>query len=84
MHWHLKPMPSPNNVNVNTNVHRYHKCYTPVKVLNARHLKPPEVHRGTLADKYARVGKLKAKSNLNMTRSQRNLQVSSDWRTAGT
>ena len=53
-------------------------------MLNARHLKPPEVHRGTLADKYARVGKLKAKSNLNMTRSQRNLQVSSDWRTVVT
>jgi len=46
-----------------------------VEVLNARHLKPPEVHRGSLADRYTRAGKLRAKSNLNMSRSQKNL----DW-----
>ena len=45
-----------------------------LEILNARHLKPPEVHRGSLADKYARVGKLKAKSNVNMNRSQLNLE----------
>lgn len=46
-----------------------------VEVLNARHLKPPEVHRGSLADKLGRGGRLRAKSNINMTRSQKNL----DW-----
>ena len=51
------------------------KDHLRVEILNARHLKPPEVHRGSLAEKYARVGKLKSKSNLNMSRSQRNL----DW-----
>ena len=50
------------------------KDHLRVEILNARHLKPPEVHRGSLADKYARVGKLKAKSNVNMNRSQRNLE----------
>ena len=72
-------------------------------MLNARHLKPPEVHRGTLAEKVGRVememmmmvlemevmviqksiltfkvgraSRLRAKSNINMTRSQKNL----DW-----
>ena len=40
------------------------------KVLNARHLKPPEVHRGSLAEKMKRSGRLGAtKSNINMTRS---------------
>ena len=51
------------------------KDHLRVEILNTRHLKPPEVHRGSLAEKYARVGKLKSKSNLNMSRSQRNL----DW-----
>jgi len=51
------------------------KDHLRVEVLNARHLKPPEIHRGSLADKYTRAGKLRAKSNLNMTRSQKNL----DW-----
>jgi len=46
-----------------------------VEILNARHLKPPEVHRGSIAEKYTRAGKLRAKSNINMTRSQKNL----DW-----
>ena len=50
------------------------KDHLRVEVLNARHLKPPEIHRGSLAEKYARVGKLKSKSNLNMSRSQRNLE----------
>jgi len=50
------------------------KDHVRVEVLNARGLKPPEVHRGSLADKYVRVGKLKAKSNLNMSRSQKNLE----------
>ena len=39
------------------------------KVLNARHLKPPEVHRGTLSEKMGRASRLRAKSNINMTRS---------------
>ena len=71
--------------------------------MNARHLKPPEVHRGTLSEKVGRVememmvmvlemevmviqksiltfkvgraSRLRAKSNINMTRSQKNL----DW-----
>merc|ERR1711902_100723 len=34
-----------------------------VEILNARHLKPPEVHRGSLTEKYTRAGKLRAKSN---------------------
>ena len=81
-----------------------------LQVLNARHLKPPEVHRGTLSEKVGRVememmtmvmvlememivmemmviqksiltfkvgraSRLRAKSNINMTRSQKNL----DW-----
>ena len=89
-----------------------------LQVLNARHLKPPEVHRGTLAEKVGRAememmvmvlememmememlememlemevmviqksiltfkvgraSRLRAKSNINMTRSQKNL----DW-----
>jgi len=46
-----------------------------VEVLNARHLKPPEVHRGTLSEKMGRASRLRAKSNINMTRSQKNL----DW-----
>ena len=50
------------------------KDHLRVEVLNARHLKPPEVHRGSLAEKYAKVGKLRSKSNLNMSRSQRNLE----------
>ena len=37
-------------------------------------MKPPEIHRGSLVEKYTKVGKLKARSNLNMTRSQKNLQ----------
>ena len=42
------------------------------QVLNARHLKPPEVHRGSLAEKMRRSGRLGAtKSNINMTRSGR-------------
>ena len=41
----------------------------PKKVLNARHLKPPEVHRGTLSEKMGRASRLRAKSNINMTRS---------------
>eukprot|EP00092_Neocalanus_flemingeri_P041502 GFUD01045197.1.p1 GENE.GFUD01045197.1~~GFUD01045197.1.p1 ORF type:complete len:1194 (+),score=262.01 GFUD01045197.1:849-4430(+) len=51
------------------------KDHLRVEVLNARHLKPPEIHRGSIADKYTRAGKLRAKSNINMTRSQKNL----DW-----
>ena len=71
--------------------------------MNARHLKPPEVHRGTLSEKVGRAememmvmvlemevmviqksiltfkvgraSRLRAKSNINMTRSQKNL----DW-----
>ena len=77
-----------------------------LQVLNARHLKPPEVHRGTLSEKVGRAkmemvemmmmgmvlemmviqksistfkvgraSRLRAKSNINMTRSQKNL----DW-----
>ena len=46
-----------------------------MQVLNARHLKPPEVHRGTLSEKMGRASRLRAKSNINMTRSQKNL----DW-----
>ena len=49
-----------------------HPLQSPVsyKVLNARHLKPPEVHRGSLAEKMRRSGRLGAtKSNINMTRS---------------
>ena len=38
-------------------------------MLNARHLKPPEVHRGTLSEKMGRASRLRAKSNINMTRS---------------
>ena len=49
------------------------KCH--LQVLNARHLKPPEVHRGTLSEKMGRASRLRAKSNINMTRSQKNL----DW-----
>ena len=37
--------------------------------MNARHLKPPEVHRGTLSEKMGRASRLRAKSNINMTRS---------------
>lgn len=51
------------------------KDHLRVEILNARHLKPPEIHRGSIADKYTRAGKLRAKSNMNMTRSQKNL----DW-----
>ena len=43
--------------------------FPPKKVLNARHLKPPEVHRGTLSEKMGRASRLRAKSNINMTRS---------------
>jgi len=46
-----------------------------IEILNARELKPPEIHRGTFHRFQQTKAKLRAKSNINMSRSQRQL----DW-----